>query len=110
MGAIEASIRADKAIGVYNVASGVGYSQYDEARALADVFAESKISNISQRPELPGLTRGYVYSIDKIKKDMGWEPEYTDLHKMLEDYKMEWKSKEYHNFHYIKEGERPLTV
>lgn len=110
LGAIEASIRADKAIGVYNVASGVGYSQYDEARALADVFAESKISNISQRPELPGLTRGYVYSIDKIKKDMGWEPEYTDLHKMLEDYKMEWKSKEYHNFHYIKEGERPLTV
>ncbi len=110
LSAIEASIRSNNAIGIYNVASGVGYSQYDEACALAEVFGEGKVSKVSQRPELPGLTRGYVYSIDKIKKDMGWEPEYTTLYKMFEDYKSEWKSKEFHNFHYIKEEDKPLTV
>lgn len=110
LGAIEASIKSDNAKGIYNVASGVGYSQYDEACALAKVFAVDKVSKVTIRPELPGLTRGYVYSVEKIARDMGWKPQYVDLVDMLTDYKKEWMSKEYHNFHYIKEEDRPLTV
>lgn len=110
LSAIETSIRVKNVKGIFNVASGVGYSQYDEACALAEVFAEDKVSKVTQRPELPGLERGYVYSVEKIKKEMGWAPEYTDLVTMFKDYKKEWETKEYHNFHYIKEEDRPLTV
>ena len=106
----KAAISGD-AKGVYNIASGVGYSQYDEALALAEVFKpENGKSTVTCRPELPGLTRGYIYDISKAEKELDWKPEYTDLVKMLKDYKKEWISKKYHNYHYIKEGEGPASL
>lgn len=100
-----------EAKGIFNIASGVGYSQYDEAVALAKVFnPKDKKSNIICRPDLPGLSRGYIYSINKARDELKWEPKYTDLVDMLTDYKKEWKSKKYHNYHYIKEGEGPASL
>ncbi len=97
--------------GVYNIASGVGYSQYDEALALAEVFKpEYGKSEVVCRPEKQGLLRGYIYDISKAERELGWKPEYTDLIKMLEDYRKEWLSKKYHNYHYIKEGEGPASL
>lgn len=29
---------------------------------------------------------------------------------MFADYKKEWESKKYHNYHYIKEGEGPASL
>ncbi len=110
--AIECAINApmDKA-GIYNIASGVGYSQYDEARAIAEVFARNgKKSQVSLNPEKEGLNRGYVYSIDKARREIAYNPSYTDIYTMLEDYKKEWESKEYHNYHYIKPEDAPLTL
>lgn len=106
----KAAISGD-AKGVFNIASGVGYSQYDEACALAEVFKPSTgKSEIICKPELPGLTRGYIYNISKAKEILGWEPQYTDLVTMLTDYKKEWETKKYHNYHYIKEGEGPASL
>lgn len=98
--------------GVFNIASGVGYSQYDEAFTLAQVFKPegNKKSNVILRPEMPGLTRGYIYDISKAKRMLGWTPEYSDLKNMFEDYRKEWESKKYHNYHYIKEGEGPASL
>jgi UDP-glucose 4-epimerase len=98
--------------GIFNVASGIGYSQYEEALALAEVFkpANGKKSKVICRPELPGLTRGYVYDIKKAKDILGWEPEYTDLVEMYKDYRKEWETKKYHNYHYIKEGQGPASL
>lgn len=106
----KASISGEKK-GVYNIASGVGYSQYEEALALAEVFKpENGKSRVICRPELPGLTRGYIYDIKKARQDLDWQPEYTDLNKMLLDYRKEWETKKYHNYHYIKEGEGPASL
>lgn len=109
--ALLAAVRSEKAKGIYNIASGVGYSQYEEALALVEVFCpENKRSEVVLRPEMPGLTRGYIYDISKAKKDLNWEPEYTDMVKLYQDYRKEWISKKYHNYHYILEDQRPATL
>lgn len=109
--ALLAAVRSNDAKGIYNIASGVGYSQYEEALALREVFSpEGKQSEIALRPEMPGLTRGYIYDISKAKRDLNWEPEYTDLVKLYKDYRDEWISKKYHNYHYILEDQRPATL
>ena len=109
--AFETAINAKEGIrGIYNVASGVGYSQEEEARAIAKVFAgENGESKIELYPEKEGLERGYVYSIEKIKQDMGWEPKYSDIVEFYKDYKKEWERKVYHNYHYVKPEDKPLT-
>lgn len=108
--AIEAAVISKEAKGIYNISSGVGYSQYEEALALAKVFAVDKVSDVTLNTEKQGLTRGYVYDISKAKAELNWTPIYTDIVKMLEDYKKEWISKEYHNFHNINTSERPMTL
>lgn len=107
--AIDAAICADKASGIYTVATGVGYSQYDEAVALSKVFGPDKKSEITLHPEKQGLTRGYVYDISKIKSELNWTPKYSSLEDMLEDYKAEWTTKRYHNYHFIKPEDKPLN-
>lgn len=109
--ALLAAVRSGNAKGIYNIASGVGYSQYDEARVLAQVFARNgNISEVSLRPDLPGLKRGYIYNIKKAEDELHWKPAYTDLTVLYEDYKKEWISKKYHNYHVILEGQQPATL
>lgn len=110
--ALLAAARSGESKGICNIASGVGYSQYEEALALAKVFAPDKdhISKVICAPEKPGLTRGYIYDISKAKKMLDWEPEYTDMIKLYQDYKKEWESKKFHNYHIIQEDQRPATL
>ncbi len=110
LSAIEAAIRNNTVTGIYTIASGKGYSQYEEALVLAEVFAKDKVSKVSLCPEKPGITRGYIYDISKAMKALNWKPEYTDLKKMYTDYKKEWLTKEYHNYHHINEADRPETL
>ena len=111
---VEALYRAcitEDAKGVFNIASGVAYSQYEEAKALVDVFSPaSHRSEIILCPEKPGLSRGYLYSIDKAKRELGWKPSYIDLIDLYSDYKKEWLLKTYSNYHYFKKGQEPATL
>ena len=97
--------------GVFNIASGVAYSQLEEVQALIDVFSpEDKRSEVVLRPDLPGLTRGYCYSVEKAREQLGWEPRYTDLRVLFSDYKKEWETKTFRNYHFFKEGQAPATL
>jgi len=109
--AILAAVRAADAGGIYNIASGVAYSQLEEAEALNEVFgpADGK-GTITARPELPGLTRGYLYDISKAQEELGWKPRYTDLVDLYSDYKKEWESKLFKNYHVFNEGQGPATL
>ena len=109
LSAIKAAIDVDGVSGIYNLATGVGYSQYEEAKALNIVFGDGK-SQIELHPEKPGLTRGYVYDITKIKRDLQWEPKYVDLIDLYTDYKKEWESKKFHNYHYILPDQAPAIL
>lgn len=107
--AVESAILATNVNGIFTIASGVGYSQYDEAMALNMVFGEGK-SEIELHPEKQGLTRGYVYDISAAKNALNWTPKYTDMVDMYSDYKIEWESKKYHNYHTIRPDQAPKTL
>lgn len=107
--AVEAAINSKNVSGTYTIATGVGYSQYDEAKALNIVFSGGK-SEIELHPEKPGLTRGYIYDITAAKKALNWTPQYTDMIELYTDYKKEWESKKYHNYHYIIPEQAPKTL
>jgi len=107
--AITAAIDNDTACGVFNIASGKAYSQYEEACVLAKVFATEKVSEVVLRPDKPGLISGYLYDISKAEKELHWHPVFTDMEALYRDYKMEWQSKKFHNYHVISENDRPLT-
>ena len=96
--------------GIYNVASGVAHNQYEDALAIARAFATDRgVSEVILRPDKPGLTRGYCYSIEKIRRDMGWTPAYAELDKLYADYRDEWQRKVFHNYHYIKPECKPVS-
>lgn len=107
--AVESAINAKGVTGTFTIASGVGYSQYDEAKALNIVFGDGK-SEIELHPEKPGLTRGYIYDISAAKKALNWEPKFIDMVELYSDYKKEWESKKYHNYHYIIPEQAPKTL
>ncbi len=109
LSAIKAAIDVEGVAGIYNLATGVGYSQYEEAQALNIVFGGGK-SKIELHPEKIGLTRGYVYDITKIKRDLHWEPKFIDLVELYTDYKKEWESKKYHNYHFIIPEQAPAIL
>lgn len=109
LSAIEAAINSGDAKGIFNIASGKGYSQLDEARALVDVFGNGR-SEITEKPEKPGLTRGYIYDISKAERELNWAPKFSDITDMLKDYRTEWEKKEYHNYHVIRESDKPATL
>lgn len=109
--AILCAIKCKDARGIYNIASGIGYSQYEEAKALAEVFGkDGKKSEVIIISEKQGLERGYVYNVEKAKRELNWEPKYTDLIEMFKDYKYELERKIYHHYYYIKEEEKPITI
>lgn len=109
--AILAAVTANEGVhGIFNIATGVGYSQYEEAKVLAHVFSTGVESAVTCRPDRPGLMHGYVYDISKARRFLSWEPEYADLHKAYADYKREWTLKRFHNYHYIVPEEAPLTI
>lgn len=111
LSAIWAATQSGDAKGIFNIASGVAYSQYEEALALAEVFQNSgKKSKVICRPDKPGLTRGYLYDISKAKEQLHWQPEYTDLIQLYTDYRKEWERKKYHHYHYIADGQAPATT
>ncbi len=107
--AIEKAIEAEDAKGIFNIASGVGYSQYEEACVIAKLFATKDVSDVTIDESKQGLSRGYVYDISKAEKELGWTPKYSSLWDMYGDYKKEWESKRFRNYHYIIEEQKPLT-
>ena len=109
LSAVKAAIDGKNISGTYTIASGVGFSQYEEAKALNIVFGDGK-SEIELHPAKPGLSRGYVYDISKAKKYLGWEPQFIDMVELYSDYKREWESKRFHNYHFILPDQAPKTL
>ncbi len=110
LSAIECSINSKGVSGIFNIASGVAYGLYDEAKGIAKVFATDKgESEVVLDENKPGLKRGYLYDISKAKKLLKWKPKYADYEEMLRDYKKEWESKRFKNYHKVKKGQEPVT-
>lgn len=110
LSAIECAIKVKNVSGIFNIASGKGYTLLEEAQGIAKVFATDKgVSKVTLNENKPGLTRGYVYDISKAERLLKWKPEFSDYEEMLKDYKKEWENKKYKNYHNVKKGQEPVT-
>lgn len=73
---IEKAIQSTEAKGIYNVGSG-GTSLEDRVLAIRDVFgSKDNLSNVLYYPDKSNCTQ-YVLDIERTKKDLGYEPQYT---------------------------------
>lgn len=78
--------------GLYNMTSGVGLDLEDQARAVIEVFGDGSGAQIAYRPDKPNNTPSFLYSMEKAKRDFGFEPEFTDYVTMMRDYREELES------------------
>lgn len=86
------ALESDRTYGLYNMTGHIQVDLQDQAEAVIEVFTENKKSNIIYRPDKPNNTPSYLFSMDKAKRDFGFEPHYTDYLEMMKDYKKELES------------------
>ena len=83
------AIKSQKTYGLYNMTSGQGVTLQCQAEVIAKLFASSpeKQSRIVYKPEIKNNTPSYLFSMEKAKRDFGFEPVYADFEVMMADYK-----------------------
>ena len=87
--AIFMAMESDNAKGMYNMTSGRGVTIEEQAKIIADVFAEGKKSIVEYAPEKNNNTTSFLFSMEKANRDFGFVPEYGDFRKMMEDFKLD---------------------
>lgn len=99
------AMKSEKTYGLYNMTSGRGVTLQEQAEVIAELWAPSpdKKSKITYRPEVVNNTPSYLFSMDKAKRDFGFEPAYSDFKVMMADYKKDLDANRYQElFHYVK--------
>lgn len=99
------AMKSEKTYGLYNMTSGRGVTLLEQAEVIADLWAQSpeKKSKITYKPEVQNNTPSYLFSMEKAKRDFGFEPMYSDFKVMMTDYKKDLDENKYQElFHYVK--------
>lgn len=86
------AMESEKTYGLYNMTSGTELDLEEQAKAVIEVFGKEASNRIVYRPEKPNNTPSFLYSMEKAKKDFGFEPQYTSYVEMMKDYKKELES------------------
>ncbi len=83
------AMKSEKTSGLYNMTSGRGVTLQEQAEVIAELFAQSpeRKSKIVYKPEVKNNTPSYLFSMEKAKRDFGFEPKYADFRTMMADYK-----------------------
>jgi UDP-glucose 4-epimerase len=78
--------------GLYNISSGQCLTLKEQAECIIRLFSpRGRPSEIRYLPDKPNLIESYVYDIDKARRVLGWQPEYS-FEDMLLDYRQEMES------------------
>ena len=76
--------------GFYNIGYEQNFRLIDIVKAIIEVFSnDNNISTVIQRPDIPNNGSFPLMDITKLKKDIGFEPHYSNIVDMMEDYKCE---------------------
>lgn len=86
------ALKSDKTYGLYNMTSGTKLTLEDQVKAVIDVFTIDKKSEIVYRPDKKNTTPSFWFSMEKAKRDFGFEPAYTNYYDIMVDYKKELES------------------
>lgn len=99
------AMKSENTYGLYNMTSGRGVTLQEQAEVIADLWAPSvdKKSKITYKPEVQINTPSYLFSMEKAKRDFGFEPAFSDFRVMMTDYKKDLDADRYQElFHYVK--------
>lgn len=94
--AIADALDSSTGSGLYNVSYDENFSIWDLARATAEAFAGE--AGVSQVVSDPGVSNNGGFprmSNERIKKELGFEPQYGDPYRMMRDYRDELMRGEY---------------
>lgn len=94
---------SEKTYGLYNITSGRGVTLAEQAEVIAEVFhKEGKPqSKVIYLPEKPNNSVSYLFSIEKAKRDFGYQPRFADFKDMMTDWKKDIDKNLYRDlFHY----------
>ena len=80
---------------IYNLGNGAGYSVRDVIEVARNVTGHSIPARETERR--PGDPARLVASSDKIRKDLGWSPQHTDLEDIISS-AWEWHSSNPHGY------------
>lgn len=91
------AIKSENTYGLYNMTAGGGVTLQEQAEVMRDVFHpdDNRRSKIIYRPDIPNNTSSYLFSMDKAKRDFGFEPEFKTYRQMMEDFKKDWDNNLY---------------
>ena len=91
------AIKSENTYGLYNMTAGGGVTLEEQAEVMRDVFgpADGRRSKIIYKPEIPNNTTSYLFSMEKAKRDFGFEPKFKTYRQMMEDFKKDWDNNLY---------------
>ena len=93
------ALSSEKTKGLYNITGHMQISLEDQAKAVIQVFGGKNFGKIIYRPDKRNSDDvPYLYSIEKARRDFGYNPQYTDFVKIMEDYKSELESGKWQNW------------
>lgn len=99
------AIKSENTYGLYNMTAGCGVTLQKQAETISELWAPKpeKKSKIIYNPEIKNNTPSYLFSMEKAKRDFGFEPAYADFKIMMIDYKKDLDANRYQElFHYVK--------
>lgn len=96
--AIYMALKSNKAIGLYNMTSGVPLELEEQVKSIIKVFTVNKKSKIVYKPEKSNNTLSFLFDMSKAKEDFGFIPKYTNYLDIMLDYKKEMESRRWEEF------------
>ena len=83
--------KSENAYGLYNITSGRATTLLEQAEACAELFAEdeSHRSKVIFRNDMVNDGKSYLFSIEKARRDFGYDPNFSDFKELMKDYILE---------------------
>ncbi|MDE6748136.1 MAG: NAD(P)-dependent oxidoreductase [Lachnospiraceae bacterium] len=91
------AIKNENTYGLYNMTAGGGVTLQEQAEVMRDIFHpnDDRRSKIIYRPDIPNNTTSYLFSMEKAKRDFGFEPQFKTFRDMMIDFKKDWDNELY---------------
>lgn len=91
------AMKSTDTYGLYNMTSGRSVTLEEQVRTIVDIFSRDKKSEIMYDESVSNNTPSFLFSIEKAKRDFGYDPQYADFRVLMEDYKNDLEDKKFYD-------------
>ena len=80
--------KSDATYGLYNITAGRATTLLEQAEACAELFSrdDEHKSKVIYRDDMINSGKSYLFSIEKAKRDFGYEPQFANFMDLMKDY------------------------